>query len=56
MPTSALASYLLFPGKKFLDPDTVNALMPALVGACIWIPYMLVSKRVKITFVEHKSA
>jgi hypothetical protein len=34
------------------DHDSVKELGRTIFGACIWIPYFLVSKRVKATFVE----
>jgi hypothetical protein len=39
-------------GTPFFDRDTLRALASALVGACVWIPYMLNSVRVKNTFIN----
>jgi len=42
----------LFPGEPMFDPETTKEFMRALIGGVIWVPYMLVSKRVQATFVE----
>jgi len=39
-------------GTPFFSSDTLRALAGALVGVCVWIPYMLNSVRVKNTFVN----
>ena len=39
-------------GTSFFDQGTLRGLISALVGVCIWIPYMLNSVRVKNTFVN----
>lgn len=44
----------IFPSEPMFDPDTTREFMRALIGTLIWVPYMLVSKRVKATFVENR--
>lgn len=36
------------------DAETIQAIVRPLISAFVWVPYLLVSKRVKVTFVEHK--
>ncbi len=48
----ALAISLVLPSEPIFDPNTAKIFASALIGALIWVPYVLVSKRVKATFIE----
>jgi hypothetical protein len=48
----AFAVKPVLPSEPIFDPDTVKELMRAVIMVVIWVPYMLVSKRVKATFVK----
>lgn len=39
---------------EFFDKETIKLIASALFYCAIWIPYMRISKRVRVTFVEHK--
>jgi len=49
---SALSMKAVLPNEPIFDPDTIKELASSLLGILIWVPYMLVSKRVKATFVK----
>jgi len=46
-----VVKYLL-PNESVLDPDTIKEFTRSLATCLIWVPYMLVSKRVKATFIR----
>ncbi len=49
----AFAIKLVLPDEPIFDPDTIKEFSKALLSVLIWIPYMLMSKRVKLTFVKN---
>ena len=54
IPLDAWLVTFVLPDEPMFDPETKKQLIKSLVGVFVWIPYMLVSKRVEATFVERK--
>ena len=48
----AFAIKLVLPSEPVFDPDTIKEFMRSVIMVVIWAPYMLVSKRVKATFIK----
>ena len=43
---------LVLPNKPVFDPDTIKELVRSVIMVVVWVPYMLVSKRVKATLIN----
>jgi len=43
---------LIIPDDPVFDADTIQELSRALIATVIWVPYMIISKRVKLTFTK----
>ncbi len=52
LPLDEWLIYIIYPKDPMFDPEILEGYFRELVGAAVWIPYMLKSKRVKATFVE----
>lgn len=48
----AFAVKLVLPDEPVFDSDTLKELARSLIMVLVWVPYMLVSKRVKATFIN----
>lgn len=53
IPLDAWLVTKVFPSEPMFDPETTKELGRSLITGVIWVPYMLFSKRVKVTFVEN---
>ena len=42
----------VLPNEPVFDPETIKEILRGAVAICIWVPYMLISKRVRATFVR----
>lgn len=54
IPLDAWICSFVLVNQPLFDDNTLKEMVRALFGLFIWVPYMLVSKRVQATFVEHK--
>lgn len=52
IPLDAWVVTKVFPGEPIFNPDATKEFIKTFLSGIVWIPYMLVSKRVKATFVE----
>ena len=48
----AFAIQIVLPDEPIFDKDTLKELFRSILAISIWVPYMLVSKRVKATFIN----
>ncbi|WP_395373417.1 DUF2569 domain-containing protein [Marinicella sp. W31] len=54
IPLDAWVASFVITDEPMFDPETLKQFSRSLIGVFVWIPYMLVSERVKATFVEKR--
>lgn len=52
IPLDAWLVTKVLPDEPIFDPETTKEFVRTLIGSVIWMPYLLISKRVRATFVE----
>ena len=48
----AYVTKIIFPNELTFDRDTIVNMFRGVISACIWVPYLIKSKRVKGTFIN----
>jgi hypothetical protein len=48
----AFITKIIFPNELTFDRDTIVNMFRGVISACIWVPYLIKSKRVKGTFIN----
>ncbi|NQY75389.1 MAG: DUF2569 family protein [Candidatus Margulisbacteria bacterium] len=52
IPADSWMVTFILPNEPIFDVDTIKELTRTVLAAIVWIPYLLISKRAKHTFVE----